>query len=251
MTDAFPALTAAAGREPLSMAVARRLRTAIVSGELADGTPLPSEKDLASTLGVGRSTVREALRVLQAQGLVTGGDTVSTRGPSVDGRGSVGSAAAALEALVLLGQVPPADLVELRLLIEQSALATAARVQGPDRDAALDRAAEAIRHMQAADGDPEVFHTADVAFHEALIGAAGNQAFALVTGALRDATARHLLRALRNVEAPALVLDRLLGEHRRILAAVRAGHGRRAAALVHDHIAGFYGPQLAQWVSAG
>src|SRR5205807_2336248 len=62
-------------RVPLSLLVARQLREAIVSGELAMGSQLPTEQELTERFGVSRSTVREALRVLQAQGLLSGGGT--------------------------------------------------------------------------------------------------------------------------------------------------------------------------------
>ncbi len=65
-------------RMPLSLAVSGRIRAAILDGSLPVGEALPTEQELAQTFSVGRSTVREALRVLQAQGLLTGADTTST-----------------------------------------------------------------------------------------------------------------------------------------------------------------------------
>lgn len=237
MSDVFAQALSEVGREPLSMAVARQLRDAIVSGELADGTSLPSEKALSVRLGVGRSTVREALRILQAQGLVSGGDRVSTRGPTVDGSGTLPSAASALENVVLLGQVPLADLVSLRLLIEQAALEAAAARHD---DAALDRAQAALDEMRDAKADVERFHKADVAFHAALIDAAGNGAYSLVANVLRDTTARHLREALEAEPRPAKVLAQLVDEHDEVLAALRSGHGKKAARLVRAHIETFY-----------
>ena len=106
-------------RAPLSVLVSRQLRQAIVSGRVSVGTELPSEKELTAELGVGRSTIREALRILQAQGLLSGGDTVSTRRPRVSTHQTLSLAAAqAMENAVRLGQVPLGDLVELRVVIE-------------------------------------------------------------------------------------------------------------------------------------
>ena len=70
-------------RTPLSLLVSRQIRDAIVSGELMLGSQLPTEQELTAQFDVSRSTVREAVRILQAQGLLSGGDTVSTSRPRV------------------------------------------------------------------------------------------------------------------------------------------------------------------------
>ncbi|WP_372736541.1 FadR/GntR family transcriptional regulator [Nocardioides sp.] len=240
MSDSFAQLLVEdVGREPLSMAVARQLRAAIVSGDLTQGTVLPSEKDLAARFGVGRSTLREALRVLQSQGLVTGGDNVSTKTPTVSGAGSVTSAASALENLVLLGQLSLTEMLSLRLLIERSALRSVAAGA-----ADLSQAEAALEQMRRADGDLQLFHEADVAFHAALIDAAGNRAFTLVMRVLREAMQRHLLAALQDEKDPEPVLRRLIGEHEAIIEAVRAGEGDLAAERVCSHIEAFYEQHL-------
>ncbi|RFA25554.1 hypothetical protein CAI21_18665 [Alkalilimnicola ehrlichii] len=230
------------GREPLSVIVAGRIRDAIVSGQLPDGSPLPGEKELGARFEVGRSTVREALRILQAQGLVTGGDRVSTRTPTVNGRGAVSSAAFALENVLRLGQVPLQDLVSLRLLIEQSALAlAAARLDDEGRG----RAEDAIAEMDAAADDIECFIDADVAFHATLIDAAGNAAYVLVNNVLRGTMAEHLRVALQRAQDLPAVTAKLNREHRAILAAACAGDGSLAAQRVGAHIRDFYEQQVA------
>ena len=83
-------------RMPLSLAVSGRIRAAILDGSLPVGEALPTEQELAQTFSVGRSTVREALRVLQAQGLLTGADTTSTARPRVTHEHTADSSATAL-----------------------------------------------------------------------------------------------------------------------------------------------------------
>ena len=228
-------------REPLSMVVARKLRDAIVGGELEDGTALPSEKDLAQRMGVGRSSVREALRILQAQGLVSGGDRVTTKGAMVSGRGVLPSAVSALSNVMLLGRVPLGDLLALRLLVEAAALRRAA-VEGDE--AALGRASAALDEMRAADGDVGRFHRADVAFHEALVEASNNRAFGLVMSVLHETMEHHLRDALEGEDDPGPVVARLTREHEAILDAIRRRNGSEAAELVIVHLRGFYEPRL-------
>ena len=222
-------------REPLSLQVARVLREAILSGSLADGEPIPPEKDLATSLGVGRSTVREALRILQAQGLLSGGDTVTTRRPEVDASGALPSAATALEAAVALGQLPLKDLVGLRLTIEQAALREIVTQR-----ADLSDAVRLLDLMRATAEDPTAFHTADVGFHSALVQASGNRAFTLVMSVVRDAQAAHLLQALA-LHPDGQVRDQLVDEHQAIVSALQAGDAEGACALLRGHIQGFYG----------
>jgi len=234
---ASPFAPSAEERAPLSVAVSRRLREAIVSGKMSIGTELPSEKDLAHDLGVGRSTVREALRILQAQGLLSGGDTVSTQRPRVSADLTLSMAASTMENVLRLGQVPLGDLVELRVLIEGTAVRQAAEGMAPR---ALAAAREALVAMKAAQADIEAFRAADLRFHRSLATAGGNVAFALVMSVLRSAIAGHLGEALLREPNARATMAMLTREHEAILSAVEHGHGRRASELVTEHIRSFY-----------
>jgi DNA-binding FadR family transcriptional regulator len=222
-------------RTPLSLLVSRQLRTAILSGQLSVGTELPTEKELTEHFGVSRSTIREALRILQSQGLLSGGDTVSTARPRVSAELTSASASEALENAVRMGTLPLGDLIEFRLLLEGSA------VTHPQLDASrLDDARDALAIMRTPGIDVASFHEQDVRFHICLAGSGGNSVFPLVMSVLRDAIASHLLGALSMMDDPVPVLGRLADEHAAILAAVDAGDGERAAALIRAHIWDFY-----------
>jgi len=224
-------------RAPLSIAVARQLREAIISGQVPLGGELPSEKDLGKQLKVGRSTIREALRILQAQGLVTGGDTVSTARPRVTAALTISTAASTMENALRLGQVPLADLVELRVVIE-GAIVEAAAEAGPSP--AIEEARVAIATMQRPAIDIDAFRAADLQFHRCLAAAAGNQAYGLVMGVLRDAIAGHLGEALHRVAKPRAAMAELAREHAAILDAITQGRGKKARQLITDHIRDFY-----------
>lgn len=224
-------------RAPLSVTVSRRLRDAIVSGAMSLGMELPSEKDLSRDLGVGRSTVREALRILQAQGLLSGGDTVSTQRPRVSAEQSLQVAATTMENVLRLGQIPLSDLVELRLLVEGAIARKAAARREP---VGLDEARAALTAMQRPRVEIGTFRDADLRFHRGLAVAAGNAAFSLVMGVLRGAIAGHLGEALLRVSSPRAAMAKLAQEHEAILAAVEAGRGAEAARLVTSHIRDFY-----------
>lgn len=223
-------------RLPLSLEVAQRLRAAILDGTFGAGSELPTETELAQSFAVGRSTIREALRVLQAHGLISGADSVSTARPRVTHEGTAASAATALSTALQVGAIPLADLVALRVLLEAESMRQITSVPNSAREC-LATMADAVEVA-----DYEAFHVADVDFHVSLAYASGNRALGFVIAVLRDGIAVHLLEALAAVEDVGAVLARLLAEHRAIVAALDAGDGERAADLVVDHIQGFYQP---------
>lgn len=225
-------------RSPVYIQVAEQLREAILAGELPAGEALPTERELAASFGVSRPSIREALRALQAQGLITGGG--SPVRPLV-ARELDEPAREALVNLLRLNRIELADLVELRCVLEAAAVRKAARRRDPRLLAEARRALDDMREGRVG---IEAFDEADVRFHVALARASGNEAMHLVMQALRGAAARHLLEALRTRREPQRALRRLAGQHAAILEAVESGDGEAAAALIEDHIRGFYRSSL-------
>src|SRR5256885_5628813 len=107
------------------MDVAGKIRGAIGEGTMASGERLPPERELAEQFGVSRATVREALRHLQAQGLLASrGRTSPMRTASPEA--TVARFCEALTNVVQLRDVSLPDLIELRLAIESAGLTRAA-----------------------------------------------------------------------------------------------------------------------------
>jgi GntR family transcriptional regulator, transcriptional repressor for pyruvate dehydrogenase complex len=225
-------------RNPAYLQVAEQIRQAILDGSLAAGSPLATERELCLQFGVSRTTVREALRALQAQGLLSGGGSTSTMRTLVTAGPTSGPLRDALRHLMQLQQVSLRDLVELRCALEGAALSRAARDGDPDR---LAEARRALDEMAARGVSAEDFDAADVRFHLALVAASGNAALHLVMLAVRESVASHLLEALTGLRDKRPTFRALHGEHAAILAAVEAGEGERAAELVQQHVLGFYG----------
>lgn len=224
-------------RRPVYEQVAEQLREAILRGELAGGEALPAERELCDRFSVGRTTVREALRVLQAQGLVVSdGATAPLRVVRPEAL-SVGPARDAFVHLMRLGHVPLSDLVELRRVLEGSAVASVARRRPTEELAEIGRWVEVMR---GSEDDVEAFEEADVRFHLALAAASGNEAVHLVMLAVRDSIGVHLLDALRSEPQPRETLQLLLAEHEQIFAAIERGEADRARELVEAHVVGFY-----------
>ncbi len=230
-TQRFQQLT----RQTAYEQVAERIRAAILDKTLGADDQLPPERDLATQFGVSRTTLREALRHLQAEGLLAPrGRTSPMR--AADPAAALSRFREALSNVVQLRDVSLSDLLELRLAIETAALLRAA--QSP----VVERLAEA-RAALVAMSNPRVsqaaFYEADVAFHAALVAASGNQALWLVMLAVKDSMRHHLDQTMRG-RSFAKLRPQVVAEHEHLLSAVEAGDSKLIAALLRKHLE-FYG----------
>lgn len=147
--------------------VARQILDRITGGQLKPGQRLPSQRELAQALSVGRSSVREAINALAVMGYLRvkhgQGTFVARNLPDSDD--PVQKLGSALKAGSLM------DLREVRLLLECKSAALAA--ERADRDQ-IDRLLATVEQMKKATGDYQGFLEADLAFHAALAEASGN-----------------------------------------------------------------------------
>jgi GntR family transcriptional repressor for pyruvate dehydrogenase complex len=210
------------------------------------GERLPGERSLAEQLGISRPSVREAVRVLEAMGVVR---TATGSGPDA-GAVIVAEPASPLTALLRLhlatNHLPMGDIVQTRVLLEswaahQAAERQAAKTAAAGAGGAALAVAEGLLDRMDADGlTPEEFHLLDAEFHVAMAALAGNVLIAAVMSSLRTAIHGYVLAAVPNLADWDATAVGLRAEHRAILAAIRAGQPDEAARLVVDHIEGFY-----------
>lgn len=152
--------------------VLERLARDIVKGRHAEGTYLPTEAELAVAFGVGRSTVREVVRVLVSKAML---EVRPRNGTRVRPRSQWRQLDPDLVRWTFSEGPDPAllhDLIEVRRIVEPAAAALAAERAGAADLLAME---SAFRAMEAAlPGDLSACVTADVAFHAALLCATGN-----------------------------------------------------------------------------
>lgn len=213
--------------------VVERVEEQILAGTLRVGDRLPAERDLAVQLQVSRAAVREAMRTLEAQGVVRSG---VGSGPEA---GTVVSAlpSAALTRLlrlhVALANFAMDDVVAARVMLERSSATLAAVHASPEALAAV---AEPLTAMAASPGLLE-FNDLDTAFHIAVAEAGGNRLVADMTIAIREAMRLPILRELEELgERWPAVRTQLVAEHRAIHDAIAAGDEARAGELMAEHI---------------
>mgnify|MGYP000032081700 FL=1 len=204
------------------------------TGRLVVGGRLPAERTLAEQLGVSRTSVREAIRILEAMGVVRAGVGSGPDAGTVVISDPTSALGAALRLHVATSHFPVADIVQTRVLLESWA---AARAQ--PGSAALAEAAALLAEMEGCRATEE-FLALDVRFHLALADAAGNAVVSAMMGSLREAIQDYAGRLTGNLPDWDATAARLRQEHRGILAAISEHDGARAARLVADHIEGYY-----------
>jgi DNA-binding GntR family transcriptional regulator len=219
------------GPETISLArrtsegIARILRSEIFTGELAAGDTLP-ERLLAERLQVSRTPVREALIILQSEGLV---ELVPNRGAFVR-------------------TITADDLVEiytLRGLLESHAARLASEHAKPEQLDAMEDAQIRLRRMHAR-GSAADQAMADLAFHTAVSEAAGSPFLATLVGQVLAFTVS--FRA--NYKYPAERSQTALVEHNAIFMAIGAHDGALAERLMREHVASSCTFALAQFDEA-
>ncbi|WP_346927754.1 FCD domain-containing protein [uncultured Arthrobacter sp.] len=204
------------------------------SGQLALGGRLPAERSLAELLQVSRTSVREAIRVLEAMGVLRAGVGSGPDAGTVVIADPTTALGSALRLHVATSHLPVKDIVETRVLLESWA-ASRARPESP----ALAEAARLLEQMDSC-AEAEAFLALDVRFHLALADAAGNAVVSAMMGSLREAIQDYAGRLTGNLPDWNATAARLRAEHRGILTAITSHDGGQAAQLVADHIEGFY-----------
>lgn len=169
-----------------SDSVVARIQELILASKLRPGDALPSERDLAAILSVGRNALREALGVLSQRGLL---DVVPGRGTFVAELSS-GPMRDSLELLLRFRRVGLVELCDARLLIEpELAGFAAARIDEADT-VSLTAAFEALKRSNE---DAELHVEADLAFHREIARIAQHAVYQAIVDAVREPVTRSMM----------------------------------------------------------
>lgn len=172
------------GEAHLTGAIVKRLTQHIVTSRLQVGDELLSESAFADLFGVGARTVREALRVLAASGVVT---TRRGKRAVVSDWQSTGFTQSLQLASLLGGDDHTNDLLEFRLTLEPRAAALAALRHGSDDALRIQAALRRMEEQLGNDDAPARWADADLAFHHAVVRASHNHFIEVVTNSLSSA----------------------------------------------------------------
>jgi GntR family transcriptional repressor for pyruvate dehydrogenase complex len=224
-------LFAPLSREPsLSEKVTLALMDSISQGRLAPGDRLPSERDLCEQFGVSRTVIREAVRALQARGVLR---VRAGRGAEV----VAVPASQITEALALFLRgahtqqvLDPERISEVRETLEVKLAELACRRAAPEDFELMSRAITAMEH----EADVEQASQHDVEFHRLIASATQNVLFVVLLDSIGDV----LMELRRRSLAVAGRRDQAVAEHRRILDALIARDVGAARAAMVEHLEG-------------
>jgi DNA-binding GntR family transcriptional regulator len=211
MTAAPASLLGGLEKNNLRQLALSALRRAITTGELAPGTHLV-ETELSEKLRISRGTLREAMRQLQQEGLISAG-----------ARGRL--------AVRHLDAADVHDIFQVRAALE--GLAARMLSEQDDRDAIVAELEEGIRRMEhSADGDLDERIEADLGFHQLLCSLTGNKTLLHSWKSLEGSIRMSVMyagvgQALSNMSAH---------RHSGIVAAIRTGDALGATRAVEDHM---------------
>lgn len=206
-----------------SLAIVDELRAQIFAGMRA-GDRLGTEVELAERFGVSRITMRDAVRALEAEGLVE--VSVGTRGGLRVADGDAGRATEALSAQLYLQQLTWQELVDAMAVLETATVRLAAERATPED---VVRLGALIEHpLSAHDAD---FTDQALDFHQVLAQIGGNRALLAAVRALRGAQ-RRLFAADNTADTAASVTEM----HGRIHAGIAAGDADAAAEAMSEHL---------------
>ncbi len=226
-------------RPRLAEMIAAELRTRILSGRYGDGDFLPKQDDLIEMFGVSPPSIREALRVLETEGLVT------------VQRGNVGGAVVhapqSSKVAYMLGlvlehqQTPISDIVTTLQRLDPACAAACAELAGR-RETVVPLLRANVEQSKAALDDADRYAPLARQFHEIMVAGCGSPTLSLVVGSLESLWTGHVLKLAGGIQGKTVRSTTLearqasLGEHERLLGLIDDGDADGAAGLAHEHL---------------
>jgi len=211
--------------------VAGRLRLAIVNGDISRGEMLPVERDLIESFGVSRATMREALRILETEGLLE-----VARGAKGGARILGPTLALASHAVGMVLQAQGTQLADVQIarqIIEPPAARMVAERSARERKQIVKKLIEALEAERAALDDADFPYKA-MAFHETLVQLSGNRTlstFLLVLHEIHEGVAA----AMSQHSGRNRIREKTLDFHAQLIAIVRQGDGDAAESLWREY----------------
>jgi DNA-binding FadR family transcriptional regulator len=166
--------------------VAKRIRGQIVRGEIAAGDALPTESELMKEFGVSRPTLREALRILESESLIS--VHRGSRGGARVRVPQIGVASGYAGLLLQFGNTTVVDVLNARQVLEVGAVRMLA--ENPAKRMVAELRAALVAEEAALD-DLEGFRVAATNVHSALVEATGNQTLQMLYAMINDIAQRH------------------------------------------------------------
>lgn len=204
----------------------------ILSGQLKVGEKLPPERELAGQLGLSRPAVREAIRTLEAQGVLASHTGSGARAGTTVINDRSHSLGRLLRLQVALAQFPLDEVMATRIALERAACGLAAQFAS---DEGLVRLQQLVTLMDDHE-DPQQFNELDTRFHVSIAHLGGNRMIADLTSAIRESLRLPILEAEERLEGWSDLRLGLQREHHAIADALAQRDADLASELIEAHI---------------
>lgn len=216
--------------------IVEQIEEALVRGDLAPGQRLPSERELVTQFAVSRSTVREALRVLESNGVVRSrpGDP---NGPEILPF-SAGPLRKQLTRLARVDELTLSELIAFRMIMDGAAIQLASRLRTPEQLVEMEQTLVAMR--EAIEEDFEAFSEADVAFHDAVARISRNSLIQTCNEVVRGVVLGLIADKVTHAANSRALMLESLQHHAEVVEAIRAGGGHAAARIARQNLYDYY-----------
>lgn len=216
--------------------IVEQIEDAIARGELKPGGRLPSERELVIQFGTSRPTVREALRVLESNGVVRSrhGDP---NGPEILPFSPVALQKQLARMLHTEG-LNTASLITFRMILDGCGSQLAAQLR---TETELEEMEQRIAAMaDAIDAGYEAFSKADIAFHDAVAAATRNALLTVCNDVVRTVVVSLISDRVANSRNGRALMMESLEHHREVLGAIRDADGAAASRISCRNLYDYY-----------
>jgi len=210
-----------------------KIRELISSGRFQAGDKIPTESELAEMFGIGRSSIREAVKVFNYLGVL---ESRTAKGTYVCERSNISDEA--LTWSILLGRDDYYHLIDMRGSIELWSMMSLADRYGKNPESVrgnLSRLEKQLERMRGAIAlsNREELATADYDFHSTVIGGSDNKVFTAIYKVLRSFMYEEIEKSHQDFSD----ITTIIQEHREFIDAIRTGKAAKAGEVVRKHIA--------------
>jgi GntR family transcriptional repressor for pyruvate dehydrogenase complex len=213
-------------KQSIPDSVSMQIQQLIAKRKLKPGDKLPSQRDLAEQLGIGRPAIREALKRLEAMGIVKVQHGKSSTIEKVDLGTIMGNVGSLLE----LAPIEVLQLLEAKEIIESQCTELAAQ-RATENDLAEMKGY--LEEMEKNKKNPRVHAEADYLFHFTIVKAANNPFIIEITKVLGKMIEKAIEETA--IEDDSVGREKAMRYHRSLYRAIRQKDGKKAADLLHKH----------------
>ncbi len=212
--------------------VMEHIKDLIASGQYKPGDKLPTENELAERFGIGRSSIREAIKIFNYLGVL---ESKAAKGTFLSDRANISQEA--LSWSILLGKDEQQELIETRGAIELWSIITLThqQVSNPEKlTTTIKELQEQVNHMKLSldAGQRNNMVEADYTFHNIIVKSTGNALFYSIYKTLRSFMLEEIIQSQSDYTDPEMIVS----EHQAIIDTIKNGQASQSIEVFSSHI---------------